>query len=693
MFPESIECEHSFGSVPCCERKRSISIGDARAKWAQIALAPLYVGAAANVIDKNTVHIGISINDGTYSIDFCVNKIRIKEGESMEEAVTHDILDMIEKFSNEHHAKFVGAGITTALAEICPGMSALLWRELDIVVMKFKVESRIPCFGEAGFDSTECMKDSDWVVRDVDEQADSAVRKAIMCIGPHHSPALSIGFRNKVEVDHAGRISLVSSLDEYKNTVSEGTWNSVMKYGQDLKNCRVKIAYFSATPQGGGVALMRHACIRFFSLYGVQAAWYVPKPNPKVFRITKTNHNILQGVADPKARFDEDKQSQLTDWITYNAQRYWLSQGGPLSKGGADVVVIDDPQMPGLIPLIREARPDVKIIYRSHIEIRSDLAAIPGSPQEQVWQWLWKRIKLADVFISHPVDKFVPRDVPMPMVGLMPACTDWLDGLNKNMHDWDLRYYHHHFRNACADIGMNQLQYPLRDYITQIARFDPSKGIPDVIESYRKLRKRMAEDSPEMTTPQLLICGHEAIDDPDASIIFDEVMTQLDREEYDAIRSDVVVMRIGPSDQMLNALLSCAKVVLQLSSREGFEVKVSEALHKGKPVIASRAGGIPLQVQHTKNAFLVHVGDSTAVANYLYDLFTNNKLYCKMSAYAKVSVSDEVSTVGNVACWMYLASMLSKGEVLKPNARWITDMYREDAGQPYGPDEPMLPRG
>jgi hypothetical protein len=110
--------------------------------------------------------------------------------------------------------------------------------------------------------------------------------------------------------------------------------------------------------------------------------------------------------------------------------------------------------MPGLIPLIKECRPDVKIIYRSHIEIRSDLISQKGSPQAEVWQFLWDRIKDSDVFISHPVTGFVPVDVPNNMVALMPAATDWLDGLNKDMRDWDLRYYHHKLRIACHERGM-----------------------------------------------------------------------------------------------------------------------------------------------------------------------------------------------------------------------------------------------
>jgi hypothetical protein len=60
----------------------------------------------------------------------------------------------------------------------------------------------------------------------------------------------------------------------------------------------------------------------------------------------------------------------------------------------------DDPQMPGLIPLIRKVRPEVPIVYRSHIEIRSDLVHKEGSPQEEVWKYLWNNIQHADLFIS-----------------------------------------------------------------------------------------------------------------------------------------------------------------------------------------------------------------------------------------------------------------------------------------------------
>ncbi len=69
----------------------------------------------------------------------------------------------------------------------------------------------------------------------------------------------------------------------------------------------------------------------------------MPKPKPGVFRITKTVHNILQGVAQPDVRITAEEKEVLTEWITDNAKRYWLSPGGPLQPpedGGADVIFV-----------------------------------------------------------------------------------------------------------------------------------------------------------------------------------------------------------------------------------------------------------------------------------------------------------------------------------------------------------------
>jgi hypothetical protein len=46
-----------------------------------------------------------------------------------------------------------------------------------------------------------------------------------------------------------------------------------MKYVKDLKGRKVTMAFFNSTPQGGGVALMRHALVRFFRLLDIDCKW------------------------------------------------------------------------------------------------------------------------------------------------------------------------------------------------------------------------------------------------------------------------------------------------------------------------------------------------------------------------------------------------------------------------------------
>lgn len=131
--------------------------------------------------------------------------------------------------------------------------------------------------------------------------------------------------------------------------------------------------------------------------------------------MTKNIHNILQGVARPGERLTAENKQLLQDWIDENAKRYWTCPGGPLcspSQGGADVIIIDDPQMPGLIPIAKSEAPERPVFFRSHIQICSDLVEQPGTPQAEAWEFLWKQIQHADCFISHPVSDFVPSDVP-----------------------------------------------------------------------------------------------------------------------------------------------------------------------------------------------------------------------------------------------------------------------------------------
>jgi trehalose synthase len=62
----------------------------------------------------------------------------------------------------------------------------------------------------------------------------------------------------------------------------------------------------------------------------------------------------------------------------------------------------------------------------------------------------------------------------------------------------------------------------------------------------------------------------------------------------------------GVGNIEVNAFQRMARVVIQKSIREGFGLVVSEALWKGRPVVAGNVGGIPLQIVNGKTGYLVN---------------------------------------------------------------------------------------
>ncbi|EDR10007.1 glycosyltransferase family 4 protein [Laccaria bicolor S238N-H82] len=117
-----------------------------------------------------------------------------------------------------------------------------------------------------------------------------------------------------------------------------------------------------------------------------------------------------------------------------------------------------------------------------------------------------------------------------------------------------------------------------------------------------------------------------------------------------------------------------------------------EVQHAGIPVIACHTGGIPLQIEDRKSGYLTHPGDTTAVAKHLYNLYNDIPLYHKMSKYARTRISDEVSTVGNAAAWLYLTVMYHRGKKIKPDGVWLNNLLREETDEQYVAGEPRLPR-
>lgn len=107
--------------------------------------------------------------------------------------------------------------------------------------------------------------------------------------GPENTPLLQVGYLGLVEVDTAYHVQ-IADLSDFQKTVSDRTWSAAQNYATDLKERNVKIAFFSATPQGGGVALMRHALLRFSHCLGTDIKWCVCSC---IYIIARINTNAM----------------------------------------------------------------------------------------------------------------------------------------------------------------------------------------------------------------------------------------------------------------------------------------------------------------------------------------------------------------------------------------------------------------
>lgn len=109
---------------------------------------------------------------------------------------------------------------------------------------------------------------------------------------PTKQPRLAISYRNEVEVDYGGLIQL-TTVDDYRRSVREPTWRAVQKFIHEAVERKLRIVFFSATPQGGGVALMRHALLRFLQMQGVNVEWLVPLlVLQKVYSLLNTSNQV-----------------------------------------------------------------------------------------------------------------------------------------------------------------------------------------------------------------------------------------------------------------------------------------------------------------------------------------------------------------------------------------------------------------
>ncbi len=344
------------------------------------------------------------------------------------------------------------------------------------------------------------------------------------------------------------------SLADYRSIIRRELYDEIRDLSARLDGARV--LHVNATSFGGGVAEILYTLVPLMRDVGIQADWGIMFGAEPFFNVTKGFHNALQGAdyeltVEGRAIYEEYNRQSAAALV--EAEDEW------------DLMFIHDPQ-PALLKHFTEGLSEkTKWIWRCHIDT--------STPNKQVLDYLAPYIEGYDAQI-YTMNEYTPPGIELPNLTLIPPAIDPLSPKNMALSHDDARYIVNQF-------GVDTS----RPFILQVSRFDPWKDPLGVIDVYRAAKEEVPET-------QLVLIGSMAHDDPEGWDYWYKTVNYAAGDQDIFLFSNLT--NVGAIE--VNAFQSLADVVIQKSIREGFGLVVSEALWKGRPMVAGRVGGIPMQV-------------------------------------------------------------------------------------------------
>jgi glycosyltransferase involved in cell wall biosynthesis len=169
-----------------------------------------------------------------------------------------------------------------------------------------------------------------------------------------------------------------------------------------------------------------------------------------------------------------------------------------------------------------------------------------------------------------------------------------------------------------------------RAIVVQVSWIIPEKGIVDLLETARLV----IAQNPKV---QFVIVGEGAYRE------------QYTREAAAMGLGDHVTWTGMSRDPFGEGVFDAADVVCQMSRwEEVFGWMIAEAMAHGKPVVASRVGGIPELITDGVSGYLVDRSDVEAAATRIIDLLSDATLRESMGRCARETVSNKFDLRKNV---------------------------------------------
>ena len=359
-----------------------------------------------------------------------------------------------------------------------------------------------------------------------------------------------------------------------------------------------RVIHINSTAYGGGVAEILHSLVPLSNALGISTQRAVITPrDARFFDVTKRIHNMLQGAAGGLTEEELAIYYGCLDDIGAEIDEAGLS---------AEVWFFHDPQLLPLARLLDRGAAPTRL-WVVHIDLTD--------PNPWLMERLLPLTRAYDLLICS-LEDYVPRDAPGDLgIFVAPPAIDPFAPKNCEMP-----------RHKAADIAKALGIDVSRPLVTQVSRFDLWKDPWGVIDAYR-LAKRSHPDL------QLALLGlSQANDDPEGEQVLRSVTEHSDNDP------DIHMFFFpndlpASNDEIVNALQTHSRVLVQKSTREGFGLTVSEGMWKGKPMIGGNVGGIRLQIVDGESGYLVD--DATQAGERIAQLLADNELCARIGRNAR----------------------------------------------------------
>ena len=450
---------------------------------------------------------------------------------------------------------------------------------------------------------------------------------------------------------HPREIPVTSrSIDPFRELLTAQRWadlETLARFGRSTFAGR-PIWCVNSTANGGGVAEMLSTTLSYIRGAGLNARWAVMSGDAEFFSVTKRIHNFIHGSAGDGGSLGPSARDTYDRVCAQN-----LAGLLDLIEPGS-MVILHDPQTAGFVaPLQRHG---CQVVWRCHIG-----AALHNECSSAAWSLLepyvggadrliFSRLNyVPDMFANVPIaivapsiDPFAPKNLNLDdrsvreillAAGLVSGVSV---GLSPAFHRLDGRRAEVRHRAELLDGGLPpDLDRPI---VLQVSRWDRLKDHLGVMKGFISSLGSIDAD--------LMLAGPNTVaDDPEGTEVLGELLSE-HAGLPESVRRRVHIASLPTVDidenaVMVNALQRHATIVVQKSLQEGFGLTVTEAMWKGKPVIASGVGGITDQVSdgHT-GVLLKDPDDLDAFGTAVVALLDAPDRAADLGAAGKANVTD-----------------------------------------------------